>query len=306
MRKHVVCLVALLAIVSTVAAATWLPPIRSKPPQTSDTNRLTAAISLDEINDREIMLQLLRAGTRFKASGQGASIDELLKQAERNKCDLSLAREPTAPLDTRHLIEKYRAGVLVVARHYKCPKCTKWHLGTASGFMLTTDGAFATCLHVLERGHEDSLLILTGDGRVAPVIETLAANPRADLIVLKAQGDGYTPVPLSTEAPVGSTVRVYSHPEQQFYYLSEGFVSRYYRMPSKVKGQWYTAMSITADFAKGSSGAPVFNEAGAVVAMVNNTHSVYYSVTNNVKDNLQMVFKNCVPTTHLLEMVDRN
>ena len=62
-------------------------------------------------------------------------------------------------------------------------------------------------------------------------------------------------------------------------------------------------IAITADFAKGSSGAPVFNEYGAVVASVNNTQSTYYSVKNGVKDNLQMVFKNTVSMEHLRELI---
>jgi S1-C subfamily serine protease len=61
--------------------------------------------------------------------------------------------------------------------------------------------------------------------------------------------------------------------------------------------------SITADFAKGSSGAPVFNEFGAVIGSVNNTQSTYYSVKNGVKDNLQMVFKNTVSMQHLLNLI---
>ena len=58
-------------------------------------------------------------------------------------------------------------------------------------------------------------------------------------------------------------------------------------------------MSITADYAKGSSGGPVVDDAGHVVGMVSTTESIYYgSRANDPKDPkgpLQMVVKNCVP-----------
>ena len=64
-------------------------------------------------------------------------------------------------------------------------------------------------------------------------------------------------------------------------------------------------IAITADFAKGSSGAPVFNEFGAVIGSVNNTQSTYYSEKNGVKNNLQMVFKNTVSLQHLKDLIEK-
>ena len=85
--------------------------------------------------------------------------------------------------------------------------------------------------------------------------------------------------------------------------LSEGIISRKYLDNTRDGGQ-RKMLSITADFAKGSSGAPVFNEFGAVIASVNNTQSTYYTEKNGVKDNLQMVFKNTVSMHHLLNMIE--
>jgi S1-C subfamily serine protease len=57
-------------------------------------------------------------------------------------------------------------------------------------------------------------------------------------------------------------------------------------------------MSITADYAKGSSGGPVFNDRGEVVGMVSSTSSLYYQTDSpeapKEKGPLQMVIKNCV------------
>jgi hypothetical protein len=64
------------------------------------------------------------------------------------------------------------------------------------------------------------------------------------------------------------------------------------------------AVSITADFARGSSGAPVLNDQGQVVAIVKSTDSVYYSENDERQRDLQMVFKTCIPAQNLLRLVE--
>ena len=68
----------------------------------------------------------------------------------------------------------------------------------------------------------------------------------------------------------------------------------------------YRFLTITADFGKGSSGAPVCNDAGAVVGLVDNTESIYYSTGQEQQSNLQMVVKNCSPSQALLDMVSKH
>ena len=63
-------------------------------------------------------------------------------------------------------------------------------------------------------------------------------------------------------------------------------------------------MSITADYAKGSSGGPVLNPAGEVVGMVSSTQSIYYESDNGQpKGPLQMVVKNCVPVDAVKQLL---
>ena len=58
-------------------------------------------------------------------------------------------------------------------------------------------------------------------------------------------------------------------------------------------------MSITADYAKGSSGAPVLNNNGEVIGVVSSTNSIYYNKVKGREENLQMVVKNCIPINAL-------
>jgi hypothetical protein len=62
-------------------------------------------------------------------------------------------------------------------------------------------------------------------------------------------------------------------------------------------------MTITADFARGSSGAPVLNDNGELAGIVRSTESICYEVEKGQQQDLQMVFKTCVPSASLLKLI---
>jgi S1-C subfamily serine protease len=59
-------------------------------------------------------------------------------------------------------------------------------------------------------------------------------------------------------------------------------------------------MAITADYAKGSSGAPVLDDTGSVVGIVSATNSIYYTPPQK---NLQMVIKSCIPVDAIWKLL---
>jgi S1-C subfamily serine protease len=258
------------------------------------------------IDDRRLLGELNLHAKQLRDAKDSVKAADLLKQLNRKQCQLTLQMSGDKKLNTAEIAERSRKGVLVISGLYKCQNCPNWHSGAASGFMLTEDGAFCTSYHVVDNAKNDTLVIMTGDGRVAPVVEVLAADKRTDLAILRANGKGFTPLPVTLnplDAPIGGKVRVFSHPNRHFYVLSEGIISRKYLDSTRKEGS-RRMISITADFAKGSSGAPVFNEYGAVIASVNNTQSTYYDVKKDgTKDNLQMVFKNTVSLEHLRTLI---
>jgi len=256
-------------------------------------------------NDVARFRALERGATKLITDKKFTPMAELIKQLSRKKTALKLPAVATAARTPSEVYTRCREGVLVVASVYKCERCKRWHVGPASGFVISATGAFVTNYHVVKDKSKHTVVAMTHAGEVYPVQEVLAASESDDCAILRIDpGDAkLTPLNLSPDAPVGSAVNVLSHPNRRFYYFSRGVVSRYTQR--KRAGKDATMMSVTADFARGSSGAPVLNDGGAVVGLVSSTSSIYYKVTKGKQENLQMVVKQCVPARSVLNLIGK-
>ncbi|MCY3023826.1 MAG: serine protease [Planctomycetota bacterium] len=169
--------------------------------------------------------------------------------------------------------------------------------------MIGPGGVCVTNYHVVNAPKWETLVAMTSDGRVLPVKKVLAASQPDDVAIIQVDADNLVPLALAPDAPVGSRVRVLHHPDGRFYTLTEGMVARYFT--THKGGGHTTMMAITADYARGSSGGPVFDDRGAVVGMVASTTSIYYEEKEGRKENLQMVIKECVPAANVLKLIER-
>jgi len=257
-------------------------------------------------NDHKRSQNLTAQATKLIDAKKTTPMTTLTKQLKRTKCDITLPKPSSKPLTRPEIYRKNVPGVLILSGVYKCKKCVKWHTTAASGFAVTASGVIATNYHLFANKNSTTLIATTHDGKTYPVKEVLAANQADDVVLLQldTRGDKFTPMPISPNTPVGSDVTIISHPNHRFYTLSQGVVSRYSLRRNK-QGKTSHTMETTADFAKGSSGAPVFDSAGNVAAMVASTSSVYYTQTKDTQKNLQMVFKQCVPATSILNLINR-
>ena len=153
------------------------------------------------------------------------------------------------------------------------------------------------------------MVLLHGKGNFFPVIEILAANRESDVAIFRVKADSFPFIPLtlvSEDTTVGTAVNVISHPDGRFFTYTTGNVSRYFK--KKTGRHSVTWMSITADYARGSSGGPVMDDSGMVVGMVANTNTIYYkgkgkSAKSSSHDPVQMVIKNCVPAHALRALI---
>jgi S1-C subfamily serine protease len=270
-----------------------------------DLARSGADAGTDAINDRAVIESLHRQAEKIM-DAPGAQVTDgktIAEQLKRAKADVPMPGDAALVESPADIYAKSKAGVLVLGGVYKCGKCAHWHVAPASGFIISADGLAVTNYHVLEDASRSGFIAMTGDGRVAMVKEVLAADKVADVAIVKLEGEGFTPLPVAADAPIGSGVRVISHPDGRFFTLTSGIVSRYTVTPNH--GQPADRMCITADYAKGSSGGPVFDEKGRVVGLVSSTQSIYYNEENGRQRNLQMVVKLCVPSRSVLNLIGK-
>ena len=235
---------------------------------------------------------------------QSVSLVELKKQLNQKHSGVEIGDNSVSTVSPNKLYDQISKSVLVIGRLYNCGKCSKWHTSTASAFVISRDGIIVTNHHVLENDDGEILGAMDYKGNVYSIEKVLAANEEDDLAILKLRNAELTPMALGKPANVGSDVWVISHPDRKMYMMTKGMVSRYNMIMDKNRKPG-RRMSITADYAKGSSGAPVFNRKGQVVGVVSSTNYIYYNVVNGKKENLQMVVKNCIPVESIHKLIKR-
>jgi S1-C subfamily serine protease len=256
-------------------------------------------------DDREVSLFLEIEGRKLFTNGRCGKL-----VFDHRACGLSLADVRDERLTWPAIAARAEAATVVLGEFYREPKSKKDEFSTAAGgFLISAGGACVTSLHVVNGKGARGFVALTRDGHVLPVREVLAADPLEDLAILQLEvPDGILlpSLPLAPDpAPVGASVGVMSHPDERFYLFTMGSVGRHTVWRERGGAEHF--MSITADFAKGSSGCPVLDERGAVVGVVNNTESIYYDDDGKKKQtDLQMVVKNATPSWVVRSMTMAN
>jgi len=253
-------------------------------------------------NDFQFRSDFQKGLEKLLDSNQSVRLADLKNQLTQKHPKVALGEISIHPFSPNKLYDQISKSVLVIGRLYNCGKCSKWHTSTASAFAIGKEGIIVTNHHVLEKDDGEILGVMDYKGNVFCVEKVLAANEEDDLAILKLRNAELTPMALGKPANVGSDVWVISHPDRKMYMMTKGMVSRYNMILDKNRKP-ARRMSITADYAKGSSGAPVFNRKGQVVGVVSSTNSIYYNIVNGKKENLQMVVKNCIPVESIHKLI---
>jgi S1-C subfamily serine protease len=262
-----------------------------------------APVTGQPFDDREIEMYIeAEARKLWAANGiKGLHFDH-------RTCALELPPAPLEKIAGPVLAARAEAATLVLGEFSREGKKKEITFNVAGGaFVIHPSGICLTSLHVTRDKGARGFCAMTRDGRVFPVREILAHEPVNDLAVLQlAIPEGVTlpALALAQEpAPIGTPVFVMSHPDDRFYLLSTGHVARHTLWRTESGDESF--MTITADFAKGSSGCPVLNECGAVIGIVNNTESIYYDDDGKKKQtDLQMVVKNATPSWAVRAMLE--
>ena len=258
----------------------------------------------EPINDKAVTRFLESEGEKLARSEK--TLTSWANEMGARSCFLKLPVPGKRKLNSADIAERMEQSVVIVGIFYRCEKCSDLHLARATGFIISESGAMVTSRHALASfsAAAGGVVALTRDGQLCAVREVLAADPLNDLLVLQLEGANFTPLPLAASARIGAPILVLSHPVSHFYSLTSGIISRY--STQRRRDGVVNFLSITADFAKGSSGAPVVDESGAVVGIVWNTFSIYFDDDDDSKkDNLQMVIKDCATSQALLDLVQQ-
>ncbi len=283
----------------------------------------------DRFDSPQAIISRFDAELRRLASGPGIpSPDELAKQAEANKtCSVATLPDPGKKLDAETIYARARAGVVIVGAIPKAekeqqpqplfarrfPRTSQEDAEDdqqsqpvfASGFVIHKDGVIVSNAHVVEAFRDMKAVgVMTSDGRVFPVKAVLAADRLNDAAVLKIEATDLTPLPLARSVPVGATVYCLSHPlinylgtENGFFAFTQGIDSGRYR--TRLSGETpINVLTITADYAQGSSGGPILNDHGAVAGMVCETLTI-----SDDNDESQMTWKFPRPSSSILALV---
>ena len=256
----------------------------------------------------------------------------LLAQTEGTTIQIPDRQHVPAGMTEESLYQRVMPAVVVIGSIYKCDSCNDWHLGSmASGWLLSDDGLVVTNHHVFTEEAHHYFGVMTSDGNVFAVRSILASDRDGDAAIaqLDTRGVVLPFLRLGDPAACGDAVVVISHPAGRFYSLTRGVVSRYHRHdadPARMAKSGGTSrtpkkrtrtgvsrvtsapvwMSVTADYAVGSSGGPVFDSSGDVVGMVSRTYSTQPNKTHRRHDSFgsQMVFKDCVSLDTILGLIE--
>ena len=279
-----------------LAATALAEPPKKAPARPHDDKSATPRMPVagQPFDDSEMVRYLEVEGRKLFAAGKVKPLGGSLAR----RCSLRLTDASAEKLPLTEAAKRAEAATVVLGEFFKDKKTTGFS-SAAGGFFITETGVLVTSLHVLGEKDSRGFVAMLRDGRVFAVRETLAADPVDDLVVLQLDVPEGTKLPALTlaaePAPAGTSVGVMSHPEEHFYLLTTGVVGRH-TVWREDKGESHF-MSINADFAKGSSGCPVFDERGVVVGVVNNTESIYYDDDGKRRQtDLQMVVKNVTPS----------
>lgn len=205
-----------------------------------------------------------------------------------------------------------QSGSLLFGKMYSCGECPQMHVALiASAAAITEDGVCLTNYHVVHpivaggnaAARGDSVYFVADrDGQCYPLTAVLAYSSDDDMAAIRVDTKGVklSAIPLGETARTGQHINLISHPKQMLFMMTQGYVTRnvVYNYPQRPV---IDLMEITADFAEGSSGAPLLDDKGNLVGMVRGTNTIYHDTEK--RDNVQMVVKTCVPVKSLRRLL---
>ena len=178
-------------------------------------------------------------------------------------------------LPGREITRIARKGHLQFGWYFLCNHCDNWHANLAGAYGVGRD-AIATCYHCVDPGEdlrEGYLIAVDYTGKVLPVTAVLSRSVALDGAILRVEGGKFVSLSFSDNVAPGDRAYCFSSPFGQAGYVSEGIVNRFFWSgPAGKSGtveQWENLrINVSTDWAPGSSGSAVLDQAGNAIGHV--------------------------------------
>ncbi|MFV0553920.1 MAG: serine protease [Mangrovibacterium sp.] len=261
---------------------------------------------LDEvIDDAKLFRNYEQAASAYYKEHGGLDDEAYWEQMTKKSGEVNTLSPSDQIIQGAQFYRTFREGVLMMGKMSKCGQCPDDHITIASAFVISEDGVCVTNYHVFKQRDpsvvEDyiTLFVMDINQNIYPVVEVLAASKSNDLVMFRVdvQGEKLKPLSIGHDQLIGEPINLISHPDHKFYTYTQGHVTRKYFRP----GTSSVRQSISAEFAHGSSGAPILDSCGNVVGVVAATQNVYYLPNNQ---GYQMTLKEIIPVSCLKELIN--
>jgi len=254
-------------------------------------------------DDRVIGLFTEKASDYYMKNG-GTQVADYQKMLINDSCHVDILERNEKTLASSYLYNQSKNGIFIFGHMLNCGKCPDYHIMAASAFLVSKDGVCVTNYHVFkslnlnEPLNYETAFVMNYHGDIFPVTEVIAGCKEDDLAVFKidTRGKQLQPLPLGENQVPGAEIHVISHPDYRFYTYAKGNVGRSYVR----KGTTSERQTITAEFARGSSGAPILDNRGNVVGIVAGTENIYYRPNGEI---YQMTVKDIIPVGKLHQLI---
>ena len=236
------------------------------------------------VDEQELSAATLAAAAKLRSDGKLMTPEKLKSQLDRRNFKLDLGAPRHDKISPPDLCDRLRQSTFSVGLLYRDTKTHDWEFNSAVGFVVGADGILCTNHHVASMTEEEAdqkagtyLIAADSDGKVFPVLEILASDPEADTAFIRIDAKDLKPLPIRPGVRPGERVFSMSHPEGEHYLFTEGIVARVAREheyleadrdESKPSSRPLLFVNVTTEYAPGSSGGPVVDRSGNVIAQI--------------------------------------
>jgi hypothetical protein len=201
----------------------------------------------------------------------GEIFGQLLKNPK--SLPVHLVPKSTTPLKGRELGRIASAAYVRIGWVFQCTKCNHWHLNLAGGYAIAKD-TVVTAQHVVtppERVKKGTgfPVVVRGEDEVLSITGVLAGDEATDAVVLRVDCSNLSPLPLAGEIEVGDPVYCLSDPDGHRGIFTSGIVNHMEVAPgNSMQAQANNRITVSTDWAPGSSGAAILDICGNAVGHV--------------------------------------